>query len=448
MSYYVYVGTLPQALHEQHNIYGKEIRVAPDEISITDSRAWKEVYTAKQEFPKDPRKIQYPPNGSHSILTGPREEHARFRRLLSHAFSDKGLREQEPRIKQYVDLRVNRLSEQADGTTSVDIVDWYTCAVFDVIGELAWGESFQGLEERRVHEWIPAILGNLKYITQSVICREYGLSRLIPFFTDPALLEGRKKNFMLASQLTKKRAAYGGEPRGDFWDQVLIKSEGDNASGEGMSIAEMTNNAGVLVLGGAETSATTLRAATYLLLKHPDVMERLLEENRTTFKTDDEINVYSVARLPYMLAVIDETMRIFPAVPDQLQRIPPASGGIVLGKWIPENTAIHLCQYAMNHDSTNFTYPHEFCPERWLPDAPEEFAHDDKQAFQPFVIGSWNCIGSNLAYAEMRLMLASVLFNFDIELDAERTGDWLDQKNYGAWFKKPLHVKLSTVQRT
>lgn len=139
MSYYVYMGTLPQALHKQHKIYGKEVRIGPDEISITDSQAWKEVYTAKQEFPKDPRKIQYPPNGSHSILTGPREEHARFRRLLSHAFSDKGLREQEPRIKQYVDLLINRLGEKADSTTSVDIVNWYTCAVFDVIGELAWG---------------------------------------------------------------------------------------------------------------------------------------------------------------------------------------------------------------------------------------------------------------------------------------------------------------------
>lgn len=52
---------------------------------------------------------------------------------------------------------------------------------------------------------------------------------------------------------------------------------------------EMINNAAVLVLGGAETSASTLSATTYLLLKNPETMKKLVQEVRSTFKSSDDI---------------------------------------------------------------------------------------------------------------------------------------------------------------
>jgi cytochrome P450 len=57
---------------------------------------------------------------------------------------------------------------------------------------------------------------------------------------------------------------------------------------------------------------------------------------------------------------------------------------------------------------------------------------------------STNCDGNSLAYAEMRLVLAGVLFNFDLELMPSQD-DWLDQKVYGVWYKKPLMVRLRPV---
>ncbi|KAF2210952.1 hypothetical protein CERZMDRAFT_113086 [Cercospora zeae-maydis SCOH1-5] len=449
-AYYALRGRLDTKLLHIHRKYGKHIRIAPDELSFADARAWKDVYGPKPEFRKDPRYIQNPPNGSHSILTAPREEHARFRRLLSYAFSDKGLREQELRIKRYVDLLMDRLHEVAHKPGSANIVDWYTMTVFDVLGELAWGESFHGLEERRVHEWIPAILANVKYVSQTVTLRGLGLAKFTPYLADPELLKGRKKNYILAAGLASKRAEYKGEPRGDFWDRVLIKSEGDNnAAGvaQGMSTAEMINNASVLVLAGAETSATTLSGATYLLLKHPNTMKLLIDEIRAAFKCDEEIDARSVSRLSYMLAVLDETMRIYPAVSQPSHRVPPSGGGMVCGKWVPDTASIRLCPMAMNRTEFNFARADEFVPERWLPGAPEEFSNDAKQAFQPFSIGSRNCIGRNLAYAEMRLILAKLLFNFELELDAEKTGDWFDQRSFAVWSKGPLYVKLSPAKR-
>jgi averantin hydroxylase len=101
-------------------------------------------------------------------------------------------------------------------------------------------------------------------------------------------------------------------------------------------------------------------------------------------------------------------------------------------------------QYASNRLESNFHRPDEFLPPRFLGDI--EFADDNRAILQPFSVGPRNCIGRNLAYAEMRLILAKVLFNFDLELDEGKTGQWLDQKVFTLWEKKPLWVRVRTVE--
>jgi cytochrome P450 len=96
------------------------------------------------------------------------------------------------------------------------------------------------------------------------------------------------------------------------------------------------------------------------------------------------------------------------------------------------------------HDPKNFHRSTEFCPERWLEDAPSEFELDNKLVFQPWSMGTRNCLGINLARAEIRLIMANVLWHFDLKLERDRMGgNWFDQKIWGVWFKNPLWVSLS-----
>lgn len=100
-----------------------------------------------------------------------------------------------------------------------------------------------------------------------------------------------------------------------------------------------------------------------------------------------------------------------------------------------------MYHYALYHNEKSFALPEEFHPERWLGDT--RFANDDRDIFQPFQIGPRNCIGRNLAYVEMRLILARVLWNFDLKL-AEDCRNWIgDQKIYFLWEKGPLNVHLT-----
>ena len=94
---------------------------------------------------------------------------------------------------------------------------------------------------------------------------------------------------------------------------------------------------------------------------------------------------------------------------------------------------------------SNFHRAGDFEPERWLKNAPAEFANDVKATSQVFSLGIRNCIGRNLAYAESRLLLTKVLYNFDMEL-VPGQDDWLKQKIYLVWQKGPLYVKFSKAK--
>jgi averantin hydroxylase len=104
----------------------------------------------------------------------------------------------------------------------------------------------------------------------------------------------------------------------------------------------MVSNASLLILAGSETTATLLSGATHLLLKHPAVMAKLVTEIRTAFKSGGEIDLFTVGKLEYLLAVLDETMRLYPPVASQPNRITPRGGETVCGKYVAQGVDLTL----------------------------------------------------------------------------------------------------------
>lgn len=137
-----------------------------------------------------------------------------------------------------------------------------------------------------------------------------------------------------------------------------------------------------------------------------------MDEVRSAFTSESDINFVEANKLKYMLACLDEAMRMYPPVPGTFPRDVPIGGDQIGDTFIPENAIVGVTQFATYHSADNFYLPDEFIPERWLDD--ERFVNDNKAAFQPFSVGPRNCVGRNLAYFEMRLVLARVLYNFDL----------------------------------
>ncbi|KAI4254187.1 MAG: hypothetical protein LQ352_003234 [Teloschistes flavicans] len=329
-------GNLIQRTKELHDRYGPVVRIAPNELSFIDGKAWQDIYAHHQgrpNFPKNPLWSVRVHNGVSSILNANDADHARYRRLLSHAFSDRALKQQEYLLLRYIDLLVSRLAEKADSSDPVvDIVQWLNFTTFDIIGDLALGESFHCLEESRYHRWVSILFTQFKSAAIIVSLRFFGLEKPVRLLLPSSLLKKRAEHAKLAREKIHRRLDQGDADaqRNDF--MTYVRRYNDE---KGMSVPEMEANFQTLVLAGSETTATALSGIIMHLLRNGDVYEKLANEIRDSFTHHSEICAEHVSNLRYLNAVIDEGLRLFPPVPLGMPRVVPVGGAEVSGQWLP-----------------------------------------------------------------------------------------------------------------
>lgn len=268
---------------------------------------------------------------------------------------------------------------------------------------------------------------------------------MLPIMRRSKAFKSRKKSLETIRAMVLKRMATKTD-RKDFMFYALRAMEmGDPTTM--MSKEEITATFEVLLIAGSETTSTLLSGVTYELLKNPNVLKKLVAEIRGAFAHSHDITLASVNNLTYQLAVLNEALRIMPPIATALVRfVPSGPGEIVGGRFVPGGTRVGIPSWAACRSPLNFRDPESFVPERWLGDA--RYAKDRREASQPFSIGPRSCLGRNISYAEMRIVLARLLFEFDLEL-MEPSKSWLENlKNFNLWQKDPLMVKLRPVVRS
>lgn len=135
--------------------------------------------------------------------------------------------------------------------------------------------------------------------------------------------------------------------------------------------------------------ATALSGITFSLLKNPQYLSQLTAEIRRAFPTYEAMDLDQLARLPYLQAVIQEGIRVYPPVPSLLPRTVPAGGVTILDDFLPEGTYVGVHQLSTYRRESNFKDARSFRPERWLGDP--KYQNDQRSAFEPFSVGSRNC---------------------------------------------------------
>ncbi|KAK5120239.1 hypothetical protein LTR85_006445 [Meristemomyces frigidus] len=445
-------GTTAENVTALHKEYGEVVRVSPNEISFTSAEtAYPDIYgfrTGKLKghptMQKDPAWYAPPTNGAPSILLANDEDHTRGRRTLSHAFSEKALAEQEVLLQGYVDQLVDRLKEVTSTSKEpVDMVKWYNWTTFDVIADLLFGEPFGCLQDLRTHKYIELLFRGLQGFRMFYIMRYFPwVKHLGSLIIDKSMIAGRLEyNEWCAKQAHMRMERETQRP--DFMTHIL-KHNGVKPEAT-ITEKEIESNSMLILTAGSETTATLLSGATYLMLKNPRVYQQLKDEVRGRFKSYDEINLEAVNNLPYLIAMLQESLRYFPPVPTGFERKVGKGGEVVSGYYIPENTSVCVSQWPAFHSEVNFKDPDVFVPERWMGDP--KYANDKRSACQPFSFGPRNCLGKNLAYAEMRLIMAKIVWQFDFELDA-KSANWMAEcKVMTLWVKPELSVHVKEVVR-
>jgi cytochrome P450 len=396
MARHLVAGTTVDNVQRLHAKYGEVVRLSPNEVSfISGETAWTDIYgfrTGKmkghENMQKDPAWYAQPPVASHIIVAND-ADHTRFRRVLSHAFSEKALAQQEVLLQGYVDLLINRIKEVvAKDRAPQDMTEWYNWTTFDIIADLMFGEPFGCLQDLATHKYIDLLFGSLKAF------RYYYIQYYWPFTKRPlkvlagkAAGEARLEFYAWVASKTRARVERETQ-RPDFMTEIL-KHNGEK--GVEVSPAELASNAVVFLTAGSETTATLLSAVTYCLLKNPEVMQKLKAEVRGRWKKYDDITVDEVNKSPYLLAVLQEALRYFPPVPTGFERRVSKGGEFVSGYFVPEGTALCVSSWPTAHSERNFKDPDAFVPERWMGDA--RYAGDNRDSMQPFSFGPRNCLG-------------------------------------------------------
>ncbi|KAL5335743.1 cytochrome P450 [Aspergillus crustosus] len=389
-----------------HRKYGAFVRLGSSDLSTINPKAIDIIYGPNSRCPKGEAYDMSHPEVSLQLMRDPVKHHAR-RRVWSGAFSDQMLRGYEQRIRMYREKLTAHLSSVSG--EPVDIRKWFNLYSFDVMGDLSFGAGFGSLERGEEH-WAIRLLNSF--------VDPVGLILPTWAFVLLAATPGLSGDFWKFPEFCKERILerFKQNPEiPDLSSSLFAPLKGKDISE--ISTDEQTliyGDARAIVIAGSDTTSGALSAIFFELVRHPQEIQKLRAElapyaNTTT--GHGEFLHSDIAHLDHLNGVINEVLRLYPAVPTNLQRKTPPEGIVIDGVYIPGETHIYVPLYTLGRSELAYFNPEEFIPERWY-SQPELIK--DKAAFMPFSAGEFNCIGRPLALLNLRTTVARLIMEFDV----------------------------------
>ncbi|RYO78255.1 hypothetical protein DL762_008786 [Monosporascus cannonballus] len=338
-------------------------------------------------FTKDPEFSTPEVDGTVNIIVEiDKREYARMRRMLSHAFINTNLYTHKYVITRRTDEMLNCMYglQEEEGKKGINFVKWSYYVTYDIMADSAY------------------------HLQERCALAIYGMR--------------------LAMKTERKDFVYH-----------ILRDKSISCPAD----SEIALHFQAMMLAGSITIATFLPGTLYYLCKEPAKRTRFIKEIRDRFTTAAEINARALVKdCPYLNAVCKESLRIYPpAGAAHLTRIVPDGGCDIAGYWMPggvspfltvasglikvrylppffQQTRVSVYPWSILRDEANYHAPTKFIPERWLRTEPEGRQGDKLETSLPFSSGPRGCLGKNLAYLEMRIILTRFFWRYDI--------DWFD----------------------
>ncbi|KAL2782939.1 cytochrome P450 [Aspergillus keveii] len=410
-----------QRLEKLHREYGPVVRVAPNEVSIADWKVYREIYSTKANAKTDEF---YAPASflDHENIFSMRNkaQHAARRKMQSQPYSQQAVLQNEALIADKAEILVRRMMNAAKGSASGVTADVYPlCGLFSLevilkcafnrdYGESLDGDSLTFCKAMDQSQTVLPIHGFFHFIDHKsgvYVPGSIGWG-FKQFNTWVSMTAALCKDFQQHESAFDKTHKFMVTP-------LLVNK--DEFLGRQLTQDEIVEEAMGIAFAGSGTTSTTL---CYLLysLSRPEgqsIHERLQRELQGVRETLREVQ-----DLPLLNAVINETMRLYPAIVSTLPRIlhePLNVGDFVL----PRGTIVGMQNYIHQRDPSLFPDPNKFVPDRWM--AGSDRQKEMNAALTPFSLGPRNCIGQNLARAELYLATAHIFKRLHLTLDPRMT---------------------------
>ncbi|KAL3476423.1 cytochrome P450 [Aspergillus californicus] len=422
-------------LYRSHKRWGKFVRIGPNDLSVSDADVVRVALGVSASCDKAPwYAFESPAYSVHT--TRDRSLHDRRRRIWSPAFSDKALRGYETRVEAFNRVLVRKIGERFDGKP-INISQWFNFWSFDVMGDLAFGQSFNMLESEKGH-WAITLLEK----------GQEGAGWGLPPWVARLLVKipGARRGYFeflhfCASQIENRMKVQGKQANPDITHHLIedfnAHAASRTVSEKAAEMARMQLDSKLIIVAGSDTTASTMTFLFYRLALEPGLLGRLREEVEGLVG-DSGIDHREIQAAPLLNGCINETLRLHPAVPSGLYRKVRPEGAFVGKTWIPGDTTLLVHFYSMSRDESHYVDADKFIPERFST-RPELIKHKD--AFVPFSTGPYGCIGKNLALMEIRLLTAHLITKFDVAFAPGEDGsELLKSDDIFTIMLKPLHL--------
>uniref|UniRef100_A0A0W0FQL4 Cytochrome p450 n=1 Tax=Moniliophthora roreri TaxID=221103 RepID=A0A0W0FQL4_MONRR len=422
-------GELLNHLRELHTEYegiiGPVVRIGPNMLHFASTQAYHDIYTNGQSFTK--YKWFYRSLGqaeSSFSYIDPQESRTR-RAMLNPLFSRRAILKLERVVQERVDILVERLHACPEDEP-VNLSLAFRCVSLDVISGYCFANCFHALETPgfrhpiicAIHELLPncwmqkhfPILVNVIELMPEWLVAWINPG-VKPFLGVRNSLAGQVDK-LLASDDTLRTVEHE-----TIFHHLLAPEEKENANVNRHvrpTRKSLIDEALSLIGAGTDTAAW------------PD--------------PDNPMCLATLEKLPYLTAVVKESLRLGHGVCTPLPRVVGPSNAIIGGFPIPAGAVVEMSSVFIHEDPKAFEDPLEFLPERWL--RPE--TRDMERNFVPFAKGPRMCLGLNFAWCELYLIFADVFRKLDMEIADTTLEDITNYKEFLApyWEGNTLDVTV------
>ncbi|KAK5328542.1 hypothetical protein LTR93_002327 [Exophiala xenobiotica] len=476
-----------------HRTYGPVVRVGADLYSVDSPEIVKKVYSIGSKFPKnDWYDAWRHPDPNRWTLFPDRDmkRHAETRKRFQAMYSMSSLVNYEGYVNECTAIFRERLSEFAESGETIDMAHWLQCYAFDVIGNITYSQRFGFLDRGDdIAGLLKALHGVLRY---GALVGIYASWHPLIFSISSRLGVGgaSARTYLMKyvqqrieSRKAKDKTGNGVEEVGerdegapmDFLHKLMVANKEDpervtpyHVFVQRSDILQMMGLSNIIA--GSDTTAVSLSSILYNLMKYPSTLKKLREEIKHFEERgrcgNPNVSFKESQDMPYLQAVMKESLRIHAATGLPLWRVVPEGGVEICGYFFPEGTTIGINTWCAHYNEDVFGPDvKEFRPERWI-EAEKEGGETFKNMeayYMPvsigfflaavvsvtdltvleFGLGSRTCIGRHISFLEMSKLIPQIVRKFDFQLEYPDR-PWSTENN---WFIKPTDFRVKVKIR-
>lgn len=420
---------LENARERYGDIFLSNFNTFPPQIVISSPRAIQEIFSVDYKLfdSGSGNRIIQPLVGSNSVILLDGDRHSQQRKLLMPTFHGERMRAYGQAICEITQQTINQWTIGQEIVARPQMQNISLEVILKTVFGLKQGERYQ-----QIKQVLTTMLDSFNSPWKSSVLFFNSLQQDFGAWSPWGNFIRQRKllDELIYQEINERRTQ---TEIGEDILSLLMSSRDEQ--GQPMTDVELRDELMTMLFAGHETTAIALAWALYWIHYIPEVREKLLQELNSI--DVNNANPTTIAQLPYLNAVCSETLRIYPVAFFSLPRILREDMEF-LGYYLPKGMYLSVCIYLTHHRPDIYPEPKRFRPERFLE---RQFSPYE---FLPFGGGNRRCIGMAFAMFEMKLVLATILSHYSLQLLDSRP---LSPVRRGLVFTPEGGVHLAVKQR-